>query len=202
MAALRAARWQTPHCVQTTKTRRPAKTQNLNPPFFFFKARPQHYAICSAKNALLCGSPSRPHQPGGSRFLRAKCFDITLRAFDVIAQHQPALLRCDELSTALLHHYFYRCRVLAAQKKWRERTQRRRKRLARTATSIRVVGGVRRARRPGCATSTPSAVAAHTISGRRDAVALEATAMFCLRDCCLIHVSRRAGIKGDLTILA
>ena len=56
--------------------------------------------------------------------MRAKCFDITLRAFDVIAQHQPALLRCDELSTALLHHYFYRCRVLAAQKKWRERTQR------------------------------------------------------------------------------
>jgi hypothetical protein len=75
-----------------------------------------------------------------------------------------APLRCDALSTALLHHYFYKCRVLAAQKKWRERTQRRRKRLARTATSIRVVGGVRRARRPGCATSTPSAVAAHAIS--------------------------------------
>ena len=119
MAALRAARWQTPHCVQTTKTRRPAKTQNLNPPFFFFKARPQHYAICSAKNALLCGSPSRPHQPGGSRFLRAKCFDITRRAVDAIAQHQPALIRCDALSTASLHHYLYKCRVLAAQKKWR-----------------------------------------------------------------------------------
>ena len=127
------------------KTRRPAKTQNLNSRFFFFKARPQHYAICSAKNALLCGSPSRPHQPGGSRILRAKCFDITRRAVDAIAEHQPALLRCDELSTALLHHYFYRCRVLAAQKKWRERTQRRRKRLARPATSRRVVGGVRRA---------------------------------------------------------
>ena len=96
--------------------------------------------------------------------MRAKCFDITRRAVDAIAQHQPPLLRCDALSTALLHHYFYRCRVLAAQKKWRERTQRRRKRLARTATSIRVVGGVRRARRPGCATSTPPAVAAHTIS--------------------------------------
>jgi len=77
--------------------------------------------------------------------LRAKCFDITRRAVDAIAEHQPALLRCDELSTALLHHYFYRCRVLAAQKKWRERTQRRRKRLARPATSRRVVGGVRRA---------------------------------------------------------
>ena len=87
-----------------------------------------------------------------------------------------APLRCDALSTALLHHYFYKCRVLAAQKKWRERTQRRRKRLARTATSIRVVGGVRRARRPGCATSTPPAVALRTISAAADAVALEATA--------------------------
>ena len=77
--------------------------------------------------------------------MRAKCFDITRRAVDAIAQHQPALIRCDALSTASLHHYLYKCRVLAAQKKWRERTQRRRKRLARTATSRRVVGGVRRA---------------------------------------------------------
>ena len=127
------------------QTRRPAKTQNLNSRFFFFKARPQHYAICSAKNALLFGSPSRQHQPGDSRFLRAKCFDITCRAVDAISQHQPTLLRCDALSTALLHHYFYKCRVLAAQKKWRERTQRRRKRLARNGASRRVVGGVRRA---------------------------------------------------------
>ena len=74
--------------------------------------------------------------------MRAKCFDITRHAVDAIAQHQPALLRCDALSTALLHHYFYRCRVLAAQKKWRERTQRRRKRLARTAKSRRVVGAL------------------------------------------------------------
>jgi len=65
---------------------------------------------------------------------------MTLRAVDAIAQHQPALLRCDALSTALLHHYFHKCGVLAAQKKWRERTQRRRKRLARTGTSRRVVG--------------------------------------------------------------
>ena len=77
--------------------------------------------------------------------MRAKCFDITRRAVDAIAQHQPALIRCDALSTASLHHYLYKCRVLAAQKKWRERTQRRRKRLARPATSRRVVGGVRRA---------------------------------------------------------
>ena len=109
------------HC---SKTRRPAKTQNLQAEFFFFKARPQRYAICSAKNALLFGSPSRPHQPGDSRFLRAKCFDITRRAVDAIAQHQPALIRCDALSTASLHHYLYKCRVLAAQKKWHERTQR------------------------------------------------------------------------------
>ena len=74
--------------------------------------------------------------------MRAKCFDITRRAVDAIAQHLPALLRCDALSTALLHHYFYKCRVLAAQKKWRERTQRRRKRLARTAKSRRVVGAL------------------------------------------------------------
>ena len=78
------------HC---SKTRRPAKTQNLQAEFFFFKARPQRYAICSAKNALLFGSPSRPHQPGDSRFLRAKCFDITRRAVDAIAQHQRHL--CD-----------------------------------------------------------------------------------------------------------
>jgi len=51
--------------------------------------------------------------------LRAKCFDITRRAVDAIAQHQPALIRCDALSTASLHHYLYKCRVLAAQKKWR-----------------------------------------------------------------------------------
>ena len=56
--------------------------------------------------------------------MRAKCFDITRHAVDAIAQHQPPLLRCDALSTALLHHYFYRCRVLAAQKKWHELTQR------------------------------------------------------------------------------
>ena len=75
------------------KTRRPAKTQNPNSQFFFFKARPQHYAICSAKNALFYRSPSRPHQPGGSRYLRAKCFDITRHAVDAIAQHQRHL--CD-----------------------------------------------------------------------------------------------------------
>ena len=51
--------------------------------------------------------------------MRAKCFDITRRAVDAIAQHQPALIRCDALSTASLHHYLYKCRVLAAQKKWR-----------------------------------------------------------------------------------
>jgi len=89
------------HCLEgSSKARRlcsknaaASETQNLNSRFFFFKARPQHYAICSAKNALLCGSPSRPHQPGGSRFLRAKCFDITRRAVDAIAQHQRHL--CD-----------------------------------------------------------------------------------------------------------
>ena len=48
--------------------------------------------------------------------MRAKCFDITRRAVDAIAQHQPALLRCDALSTALLHHYFYRCGVLRRRK--------------------------------------------------------------------------------------
>ena len=121
------------------------ENKNLNSRFFFFKAGPQHYAICSAKNALFYGSPSQSHQPGGSRFLRAKCFDITRRAVDAIAQHQPALIRCDALSTASHHHYLYKCRVLAAQKKWRERTQRRRKRLARTGTSRRIVGGIRRA---------------------------------------------------------
>ena len=72
--------------------------------------------------------------------MRAKCFDITRHAVDAIAQHQPPLLRCDALSTALLHHYFYKCRVLAAQKKWRERTQRRRNvshaRLRRHASSV------------------------------------------------------------------
>jgi len=41
--------------------------------------------------------------------LRAKCFDITRHAVDASAQHQPPLLRCDALSTALLHHYFYKC---------------------------------------------------------------------------------------------
>ena len=133
------------NCSELLQKRGGQRKRNLNSEFFFFKVRPQRYAICSAKNALLFGSPSRPHQPGGSRFLRAKCFDITRRAVDAIAEHQPALLRCDALSTALLHHYFYKCRVLAAQKKWRERTQRRRKRLARNGASRRVVGGVRRA---------------------------------------------------------
>ena len=41
--------------------------------------------------------------------MRAKCFDITRRAVDAIAQHQPALIRCDALSTASLHHDFYKC---------------------------------------------------------------------------------------------
>ena len=41
--------------------------------------------------------------------MRAKCFDITRRAVDAIAQHQPAPLRCDVLSMALLHHDFYKC---------------------------------------------------------------------------------------------
>ena len=107
-----------------SKTRRPAKTQSLNSEFFFFEARPQRYAICSAKNALLFGSPSRPHQPGASRFLRAKCFDITRRAVDAIAQHQPGSSALRRAVDGVAPPRFLQVRVLAAQKKWRERTQR------------------------------------------------------------------------------
>ena len=43
--------------LSAPKTRRPANTQNLNSQFFFFKARPQHYAICSPKTHSFLAVP-------------------------------------------------------------------------------------------------------------------------------------------------